>query len=71
MTRDIPGALGYHQLATLHRPTDPAALATEIRRMASRGLTPRDISFHLALDYPTVLEALHVAPASTQRIPTT
>lgn len=62
MARDIPGQLGYQALAALHRPTDPAALATEIRRMASRGLRPRDISMHLDLSIASVLEALRTGP---------
>jgi hypothetical protein len=41
----------YDSLANQHRPTDPASLAAEIRRMHESGLTARDIA-----------EALRLAP---------
>jgi hypothetical protein len=56
--RTVPGQLGYHELALLYRPTDPAALKAEIRRMRSRGLLPRDIATALRLDLAAVVEAL-------------
>jgi hypothetical protein len=45
--------------ATVHRPTDPALIASEIRRLHGTGLTARDVSVALRLDLGVVLEALH------------
>jgi hypothetical protein len=45
-------------LANLHRPTDPTALAGEIRRLHGTGLTPRDIATSLRIDLSVVLTAL-------------
>jgi hypothetical protein len=53
----IGGALDYAKLAQLHRPTDPAALASQVRELASRGLTERDIGQHLRLD-PSAVRSL-------------
>jgi hypothetical protein len=50
-------------LANLHRPTDPVALASEIRRLRETGLTARDISVALRLDIGAVLEALRESAA--------
>jgi hypothetical protein len=65
----IPGYLDLHALAMLagsshdaraqeHRPTEPAALAAEIRRLRRTGLTPRDIAVALRIGLGQVLEAL-------------
>lgn len=69
MTRPIPGMLDLHALALLsgityeqrasqHRPDDPHALATEIRRLAASGLRRRDISVALRLPLDAVVNAL-------------
>lgn len=54
----IGGALRYDQLAQLHRPTDQAALASQVRELSSRGLTERDIGQHLRLDPSAVRKLL-------------
>jgi len=61
MTRiAIDSGLDYIGLAQIHRPTDPLALAAEIRRLRKHEhLTPRDISVALRLDIAAVLNALH------------
>jgi len=59
---NIGGTLGmsaYAQLAQLHRPTDPAALAAEIRRLHSSGLTARDIAVALRLEPDAVNSTLN------------
>ena len=72
MSRPIPGVLNMAALAMLagkthddraqaYRPTDPAALAAEIRRLAASGLTGRDISVALRVGLGQVLEALQGA----------
>lgn len=48
----------YHARANQHRPTDPAALAKEIRRLRATGLTPSDISDALRLTVDQVINAL-------------
>lgn len=54
----IPGALDYAALSQLHRPTDPQALASEVRRLATTGLKPIDISVALRIDPASVREML-------------
>lgn len=56
--RVIGGALNYALLAQMHRPTDPAALAAEVRRLASTGLSVQDISTALRIDLAQVHEML-------------
>jgi hypothetical protein len=59
---DLTGAHGtWQMLANMHRPTDPAVIAAEIRRLRQTGLTPRDMSNTLRLDLAVVLEALREA----------
>ncbi len=78
MSRPIPGTLNMAALALLagkplthderaqvHRPTNPAALAAEIRRLAATGLTARDISIALRVGLGQVLEALQDAQRGT------
>ena len=48
----------YAALAAANRPTDPALLAAEIRRLAASGLKPRDIASALRLPLDTVVNAL-------------
>jgi len=56
---DLAGAHGgWQMLANMHRPTDPEAIAAEIRRLRKTGLTARDISNTLRLDLGVVLAAL-------------
>ena len=52
-------AYDWRTLADKHRPTDPAVLSAEIRRLAATGLTARDISTALRIDMAQVLEALY------------
>ena len=55
-------AYDWRLLADMHKPTDPAAIAVEIRRLHSDdGLTARDISNTLRLDLGVVLQALREA----------
>jgi hypothetical protein len=59
---NIGGTLGmsaYAQLAQLHRPTDPVALAAEIRRLHISGLTARDIAVALRLESDAVNNTLN------------
>ncbi len=51
----------WTQLAQMHRPTDPAVIAAEIRRMYREGLKPRDIAVALRLGVSAVLQVLDVA----------
>jgi hypothetical protein len=64
MTRPtVGGSLNYAVLAQLHKPTDPRAIAVEIRRMHAGGLKPRDVAVALRLDLSQVLEAIGEKPA--------
>lgn len=56
--RSIGGAMDYAALAQKYRPTDPAALAAEVRRLASTGLSATDISTALRIDLAQVREML-------------
>ena len=56
-------ATNYDQRATQHRPTDPAAIAAEIRRLVAGGLRPRDVSNALRIDLSQVLNALRPSPS--------
>lgn len=51
-------ALDYARLAQQYRPTDPAALAAEVRRLALQGLTERDIGMALSVNPEQVRRAL-------------
>jgi hypothetical protein len=62
-TDAMPAAFDWRLLADMHKPTDPAAIAAEIRRLAATGLKPRDISNTLRLDMGAVLEALREVAA--------
>jgi hypothetical protein len=50
-------ASGYDLAANRHRPTDPAQLAAEVRRLNESGLTSRDIAAALRLQ-PAVVVAM-------------
>jgi hypothetical protein len=52
----------YNARASQHRPDDPAALATELRRMHADGLTSRDISEALRLAHAQVITILYGDP---------
>jgi hypothetical protein len=52
-------AADYNARASQHRPDDPAALATEIRRMHESGLTARDIAEALRLAHDIVINVLY------------
>jgi hypothetical protein len=56
-------AYDWRLLADVHKPTDPAAIAAEIRRLHATGLKPRDISNTLRLDLGVVLQALRAVAA--------
>jgi hypothetical protein len=59
-----PAPYDWRKLAELHKPTNPAAIAIEIRRLHSDNcLTARDISNTLRLDLGIVLAALHSVAA--------
>ena len=60
----IGGPLGlaeYEALAAVHRPSDPAAMAAEIRRLAASGLTPRDVASALRLPLDLVINTLEAS----------
>lgn len=48
----------YNQRAQANRPSDPTAIAAEVRRLRKDGLKPRDISTALRVGITEVLEAL-------------
>jgi hypothetical protein len=56
-------ASDYRRVADMHRPTDPAMIAVEIRRLRQTGLTARDIANSLRVGLGAVLEALRPAAA--------
>ncbi len=45
----VSGALNYIAMAQLHRPSDLASLAAEVRRLADTGLTDVDVATALRL----------------------
>ncbi|HTE41652.1 MAG TPA: hypothetical protein VK629_12525 [Steroidobacteraceae bacterium] len=51
-------AANYALLASLHRPTDPKAIASEVRRLNSQGFTAIDISTALRMNVAVVREML-------------
>jgi hypothetical protein len=64
----IGGALdmaAYAVLAQLHRPTDPAALAAEMRRLHGSGLTAQDIAAALRLA-PDAVSKILSTPAAPE-----
>lgn len=58
----IGGTLDYRLLAQQHRPTDQAALAVEVRRLAQQGLKPLDIAAALNLTCAAVERVLERNP---------
>jgi hypothetical protein len=52
------GAAEYEYLAARNRPTDPQALAQEIRRLRATGLSASDISMALRLSHDYVVNVL-------------
>jgi hypothetical protein len=48
----------WRRLAELHRPTDPAVIAAEVRSLYRQGLKPRDIAVALRIGVPAVLQVL-------------
>jgi hypothetical protein len=63
--RNIGGVLDYRALANALRPTDQSQIQTEIRRLYSNGLKPRDISAALRIDLSAVLTALGAQESSS------
>jgi len=66
MNRTIPGKLDMHALATLrgdpatlHKPTDPASLTAEARRLICAGLSIFDVSHVLGLTPAAVSQLLN------------
>lgn len=55
---NIGGVLNYEMLARMNRPSDPTAIASEVRRLRRSGLQPRDIASALRLDLASVRELL-------------
>jgi len=51
----------WTHLAQMHRPTDPAVIAAEVRRMYREGLKVRDIAVALRIGVPAVLQVLDAA----------
>ena len=59
--RNIGGPLGmeqYTMLSQQHRPTDPQAIAAEIKRLRSTGLSARDVSVALRLPLDQAVNVL-------------
>lgn len=54
----IGGTVDYARLAQLHQPTDRAALAREVSRMVSTGLTPRDVAQALRMSVADIMTML-------------
>jgi hypothetical protein len=48
----------YTMLSQQHRPTDPQAMAAEIKRLRSTGLSARDVSVALRLPLDQVVNVL-------------
>lgn len=59
----------YAMLAQQHRPSDPAQLAVEIRRLHHSGLSRRDIATALRLNLEFVVNALADSTMPTRRAP--
>jgi hypothetical protein len=57
----IGGELDWRRLAEAHRPTEPSALAVEVRRLHGTGWSARDIASALRLDIVFVLELIQRA----------
>lgn len=65
--KSVPGALDLDALAALsgrdrHRPTDPAAIAQEIRRLHRRGHSASYIAATLHVTAETIARALTEQP---------
>lgn len=58
VSKAIGGSMDYARLSQLYRPTDQRALAAEVRRLSTTGLSPQDIAAALRLALPAVLEML-------------
>ena len=62
MTRTNIGApldmAAYAALSQLHRPSDPRAMAAEVKRLRASGLSARDISAALRLLLSDVIDIL-------------
>jgi hypothetical protein len=65
----IGGQLDYRRLADLHRPRDPSAIATEVRRLHATGLTAQDIAAALRLAPDHVLTLLATPESSCSANP--
>ena len=60
--RQIPGQLDWRRLAEQHRPSDPAEIAKEVRRLFGEGrLSERDIETALRLAPGAVRALLQIA----------
>jgi hypothetical protein len=57
----IPGAVDWRTLAERHRPSDPSALAKEVKRLARDGLTARDVAEVLGLNVAVVAAILEAS----------
>ena len=62
----IGGMVDYQRLADLHRPSNSAQIAMEIRRLKADGLKPRDFAVALRIDVAAVLQVIeeHSSDAS-------
>jgi hypothetical protein len=54
----VGGRLDYNALAMLHRPKDPARIASEVHRLHETGLTATDIATALRIDSAQVRNVL-------------
>ncbi len=61
MNRPLVRQPGQYDWRDLYKPTDPAVVAVEIRRLPDTGLRVRDIADTLRINIAAVLEALRTA----------
>ena len=63
--KTIGGPVRYDILAQMHKPKTAEAMCREVRRLASTGLSPMDISVALRLNVATVREMIAASPAES------
>ncbi len=62
---NLLGLTEYAAAAMMNRPTDPAKLAAEIRRLNRGGLKAQDISVALRVPFDQVVNALADGPGGS------
>jgi hypothetical protein len=61
----VSPAYDWRLLADMHKPTDPAMIVNEIRRLNRDGLSPHDIAATLRIGVAAVEQALDAATPPT------